>query len=154
VHEYIWLSYHAVRAGNKNFNVCIQENYEENIPLLNLIPQDISRAVLNIMSNACYAVSCKSKMASDTPYSPVIQISIRKDDGKVCLIIEDNGTGIPDEVNEKLYTPFFTTKPIGEGTGLGLSISKSIIEGKHNGTIRMETKVNEFTRFTITFPLS
>ncbi|MDR1918774.1 MAG: GHKL domain-containing protein [Tannerellaceae bacterium] len=154
VHEYIWLSYHAVRAGYKNFNVSIREEYADDIPLLNLIPQDVSRAVLNIMNNACYAVSSKLKEASDTPYAPLISVSIRKDEAKVRLIIEDNGTGIPEEVNEKLYTPFFTTKPIGEGTGLGLSISKAIIENKHKGTIEMETKVNEFTRFTISFPLS
>jgi signal transduction histidine kinase len=154
VHEYIWLSYHAVRAGYKNFNVSIQEHYEEDIPLLNLIPQDVSRAVLNIMNNACHAVYSKLKAASDTPYSPTIKVSIKKDGAKVRLVIEDNGTGILDEVNEKLYTPFFTTKPIGEGTGLGLSISKSIIEGKHNGTIEMETKVSEFTRFTISLPIS
>jgi signal transduction histidine kinase len=154
VHEYIWLSYHAVRAGHKNFNVSIMEYYEKDIPLLNLIPQDLSRAVLNIMNNACYAVFSKLKEASDTPYKPAIKVEIRKDAGKVRLVIEDNGTGIPNEVKKKLYTPFFTTKPIGEGTGLGLSISKSIIENKHKGTIEMETKVNEFTRFTISLPIS
>jgi signal transduction histidine kinase len=152
VHEYIWLSYHAVKAGHKNFNVSIREAYEDDIPLLNIIPQDVSRAVLNIMNNACYAVFSKAQAALDASYSPAIQVSIRKDAGMVRLVIEDNGTGISDEVNEKLYTPFFTTKPIGEGTGLGLSISKSIIEGKHKGTIQMETKVNEFTRFTISLP--
>ncbi|MDR1980639.1 MAG: two-component sensor histidine kinase [Tannerellaceae bacterium] len=154
VHEYIWLSYHAVKAGYKNFNVSIQEDYKEDIPLLNIIPQDVSRAVLNIMNNACYAVYSKLKADSETSYSPTIKVSIKKEEGKVYLVIEDNGTGIPDDVYEKLYTPFFTTKPIGEGTGLGLSISKSIIEGKHNGTIEVETKVNEFTRFTISLPLS
>ncbi|MDR1879506.1 MAG: GHKL domain-containing protein [Tannerellaceae bacterium] len=154
VHEYVWLSYHAVRAGYKNFNVSIREEYEEDIPLVDIIPQDMSRAVLNIMNNACYAVYSKLKAASDSSYSPAIKVSVRKEGEQVRLVIEDNGTGIPDEVNEKLYTPFFTTKPIGEGTGLGLSISKSIIEGKHNGTIEMETKVNEFTRFTISLPLS
>jgi signal transduction histidine kinase len=152
VHEYIWLSYHAVKAGHKNFNVSIMEDYEEDIPLLNIIPQDVSRAVLNIMNNACYAVFSKAKGASDAAYLPTIKVSIKKDGSMVRLVIEDNGTGISEEVNEKLYTPFFTTKPIGEGTGLGLSISKSIIEGKHKGTIEMETKVNEFTRFTISLP--
>jgi signal transduction histidine kinase len=153
VHEYIWLSFHAVRAGYKNFNVSIQEHYEDDIPLLNLIPQDVSRAVLNLMNNACYAVYSKLRTAADTSYLPTIQVSIKKAGERVCLVIEDNGTGISEEVNEKLFTPFFTTKPIGEGTGLGLSISKSIIEGKHKGTIEMETKVNEFTRFTISLPL-
>jgi signal transduction histidine kinase len=154
VHEYVWLSYHAARAGHRNFNVSIVESYENDIPLLNLIPQDLSRAVLNIMNNACYAVFAKLKETSDTPYQPTIKVAIRKKAGKVKLVIEDNGAGISNEVKEKLYTPFFTTKPIGEGTGLGLSISKSIIENKHKGTIEMETKVNEFTRFTISLPIS
>jgi len=152
VHEYIWLSYHAARANNKSFNVRIEEDYETDIPPLNVIPQDISRAVLNLMNNACYAVFSKAKETSDTPYSPTIQITIKKEENRVKLVIEDNGTGIPDDVNSQLYTPFFTTKPIGEGTGLGLSICKSIIEGKHNGTLEMETRVDEFTRFTVTLP--
>ncbi len=80
-------------------------------------------------------------------------MSLKKDGDKVRLTIEDNGSGITDEVKEKLYTPFFTTKPLGEGTGLGLSITKSIIEQKHNGTIELESQPNEFTRFTITIPI-
>jgi hypothetical protein len=80
-------------------------------------------------------------------------VSLKKDGDKVRLTIEDNGSGITDEVKEKLYTPFFTTKPLGEGTGLGLSITKSIIEQKHNGTIELESQPNEFTRFTITIPI-
>ncbi|MDR2119108.1 MAG: GHKL domain-containing protein [Tannerellaceae bacterium] len=154
VHEYIWLSYHAVRAGHKNFNVRITEDYAPDIPLLNLIPQDLSRAVLNIMNNACYAVFSKLKEASAASYEPAIRVEIRKENERVKLMIEDNGTGIPPEVREKLYTPFFTTKPVGEGTGLGLSICKSIIENKHKGSIEMDTTVNEFTRFTVSLPLS
>ncbi len=153
VHEYIWLAYHAVRANNKSFNVSIQEHYAEDIPQVNIIPQDISRTIINLMNNACYAVFSKSKEASDTPYDPIIRIELKKEGDWVKLIIEDNGTGISEEVKEKLFTPFFTTKPVGEGTGLGLSISKSIIEEKHHGRIEMETKINEFTRFTISFPI-
>ncbi|MDR2389490.1 MAG: two-component sensor histidine kinase [Tannerellaceae bacterium] len=153
VHEYIWLSYHAVRSENKNFNASIRENYEDDIPLLNLIPQAISRAVLNLMNNACDAVFDKANLTSDATYSPTIVVSIKKVPNAISLVIEDNGTGIPGEVGEKLYMPFFTTKLLGEGTGLGLSITKSILEGKHNGTIRMETKPDEFTRFTVSFPM-
>jgi signal transduction histidine kinase len=155
VHEYAWLSYHAVKANNKSFNVRIEENYEDGLPSANIIPQEVSRVILNLMNNACYAVFSKAKAASEAPYSPVIQIEVRKGDANnVKLIIEDNGTGISDEVKAQLFTPFFTTKPIGEGTGLGLTISKSIIEGKHNGRLEMETKVNEFTRFIVTIPVS
>ena len=151
--EYVWLSYHAVRANNKSFNVAIEEEYDNTLQLVKVIPQDFSRAVLNLMNNACYAVFNKSKGATEIPYKPTIKVSLKKDGNKVRLTIEDNGSGITDEVKEKLYTPFFTTKPLGEGTGLGLSITKSIIEQKHNGTIELESQPNEFTRFTITIPI-
>ena len=151
--EYVWLSYHAVRANNKSFNVTIIEEYDNTLPLVKVIPQDFSRAVLNLMNNACYAVFSKSKGVAENPYSPTIKVRLAKDSDRVRLVIEDNGPGITKEVKEKLYTPFFTTKPVGEGTGLGLSITKSIIEQKHNGTIEMESEPNEFTRFTITIPI-
>ena len=151
--EYVWLSYHAIRANNKSFNVAIEEEYDDTLQLVKVIPQDFSRAILNLMNNACYAVFNKSKGVTETPYKPTIKVSLKKDGDKVRLTIEDNGTGITDEVKEKLYTPFFTTKPLGEGTGLGLSITKSIIEQKHNGTIELESQPNEFTRFTITIPI-
>lgn len=151
--EYVWLSYHAVRANNKSFNVSIIEEYDETLPQVKVIPQDFSRAVLNLMNNACYAVFNKSKGITESPYNPTIKVSLTKDGDRVRLVIEDNGSGITKEVKEKLYTPFFTTKPVGEGTGLGLSITKSIIEQKHNGTIGMESEPNEFTRFTITIPI-
>ncbi len=153
IHEYVWLSYHAVRANNKSFNVTIQENYGGDVPLLKVIPQDLSRAVINIVNNACYAVFAKAKTASDEPYHPTIKIDLKMDGDWVKLIIEDNGTGMPQEVVKQLYTPFFTTKPVGEGTGLGLSLTKSIIEVKHKGKIEMETKENEFTRFIISLPI-
>ena len=151
--EYVWLSYHAVRANNKSFNVSIQEDYADGLPLVKIIPQDFSRAVLNLMNNACYAVFSKSKEATGTAYQPTIRISLKKEDGRINLAIEDNGQGISEEIKKKLYTPFFTTKPIGEGTGLGLSITKSIIEQKHNGTIEMDTRPGEYTRFTISIAI-
>lgn len=151
--EYVWLSYHAVRANNKSFNVSIQEDYANGLPLVKIIPQDFSRAVLNLMNNACYAVFSKSKEATVTAYQPTIRISLKKEGDRINLAIEDNGQGISEEIKKKLYTPFFTTKPIGEGTGLGLSITKSIIEQKHNGTIEMDTRPGEYTRFTISIPI-
>ena len=154
VHEYAWLSYQAARTGNKSFNVSITEKYEDNLPTVTIIPQEISRVVLNIVNNACYAVFAKAKAASDEPYSPSIIIEVYKEGNNAKIIIEDNGTGISDESKSMLFTPFFTTKPIGEGTGLGLSISKSIIEEKHRGQLNVESRLNEFTRFTITLPLS
>lgn len=153
VKEYVWLSYHAVRANNKSFNVAIKEDYEAGLPLIKVIPQDFSRAVLNLMNNACYAVFSKSKETSDTGYQPTIKVTLKKEADQICLTLEDNGPGIPDDIKEKLYTPFFTTKPIGEGTGLGLSITKSIIEQKHNGTIGIETCPGQYTRFIISIPI-
>lgn len=153
VKEYVWLSYHAVRANNKSFNVAIVEEYDETLPQVKIIPQDFSRAVLNLMNNACYAVFSRAKAVSDEPYSPTIKVSLKRMGDRINLSIEDNGIGIPDEVKQKLYTPFFTTKPIGEGTGLGLSITKSIIEQKHNGTIEMESQSGVFTRFSISIPI-
>lgn len=154
IHEYVWLSYHAVRANNKSFNVSIQENYAPDIPLVNVIPQDLSRAIINLINNACYAVFDKAKKASDTPYHPTISINVWKEDNEVKIRIEDNGAGMPDDVLDKLFTPFFTTKPVGEGTGLGLSLTKSIIEGKHKGQIDVESAIGEYTRFIISLPIS
>ena len=152
--EYVWLSFHAARANNKHFNVSIVENYEEGLPLVSVVPQDFSRIVLNLMNNACYAVYQKSLQTKDLEYKPTITVSLRRKGESVCLSVEDNGTGIPDDVKAKLYTPFFTTKPIGQGTGLGLSICKTIAERKHHGQLDVETAVGEFTRFTITIPIN
>ena len=151
--EYVWLSYHAVKANNKSFNVAIQEEYAVDLPLVKVIPQDFSRAILNLMNNACYAVFSKSKEIADATYQPTIRECLKKEGDRINLSIEDNGQGISEETKKKLYTPFFTTKPIGEGTGLGLSITKSIIEQKHNGTIGMDSRPGEYTRFTISIPI-
>lgn len=154
IHEYVWLSYHAVRANNKSFNVAIHENYDSDVPQIKVIPQDLSRAIINLINNACYAVFSRAKMASDQPYNPTIKVDLKKDGDWVKLLIEDNGTGMSQEAVNKLYTPFFTTKPVGEGTGLGLSLTQSIIEVKHKGKIEMETRENEFTRFIISLPIT
>lgn len=151
--EYVWLSYHAVKANNKSFNVAIQEEYAVDLPLVKVIPQDFSRAILNLMNNACYAVFSKSKEIADATYQSTIRVCLKKEGDRINLSIEDNGQGISEETKKKLYTPFFTTKPIGEGTGLGLSITKSIIEQKHNGTIGMDSRPGEYTRFTISIPI-
>lgn len=153
VKEYVWLSYHSMRANYKNFNITIRESYDESLPPVHVIPQDFSRAVLNIMNNACYAVYSRSKIAS-LDYQPVISVDLRREGDMLRLTIEDNGTGIPEDIRENIFSAFFTTKPAGEGTGLGLSITKSIIEEKHNGTIRLETSEGEYTRFIFLIPLT
>lgn len=152
VKEYIWLSYHSMRANYKGFNLSIRENYDMSIPPVNIIPQDFSRVVLNLMNNACYAVYIKEKNMAGN-YKPTVCVSLNREGDRVKLVIEDNGIGMSQEVYDKLFTPFFTTKPVGEGTGLGLSITQSIIEEKHGGSIEVETGEGEFTRFTVSLPI-
>lgn len=153
IKEYVWLAYHSMRANYKGFNVTIRENYEEGLPVVKVIPQDLSRAVLNIMNNACYALYSKSKV---TPigFEPVIIVDLHREGDRIRLSIEDNGIGMPENIREQVFSAFFTTKPVGEGTGLGLSITKSIIEEKHNGKIELESKEGEFTRFTFLIPIT
>jgi len=152
VKEYVWLSYHAMRASHKGFNISIHEDYQKDMPLVMVIPQDISRAVLNLMNNACYTVLEKAqRMGSD--YSPTIGIKVACHDGQVCINIKDNGMGMTAEVAERLYDNFFTTKPVGQGTGLGMAITRDIIENKHQGQLTFDTKEGEGTCFNMTFPI-
>ena len=153
VKEYVWLSYHSMRANYKGFNLTIREEYATGLPLQRVVPQDFSRAVLNLMNNACYAVYNKSKRAA-VGFEPVISVTLRQEGDQICLQIEDNGTGMPAAIKEQIFTPFYTTKPAGEGTGLGLSITRSIIEEKHKGTIQVDSEEGQFTRFTIRIPLT
>ena len=153
VKEYVWLSYHSMRSNYKGFNLTIREEYATGLPLQRVVPQDFSRAVLNLMNNACYAVYNKSKCAA-VGFEPVIAVSLRQEGDQICLQIEDIGTGMPDAVKEQIFKPFYTTKPAGEGTGLGLSITRTIIEEKHKGTIQVDSEEGKFTRFTIRIPVT
>lgn len=153
VKKYVWLSYHSMRANYKGFNLTIREEYATDLPLQRIVPQDFSRAVLNLMNNACYAVYNKSK-CSAVGFEPVISVTLRREEDQVCLQIEDNGTGMPAAVKEQIFKPFYTTKPAGEGTGLGLSITRTIIEEKHKGTIQVDSEEGKFTRFTIRIPVT
>lgn len=150
--EYVWLSFHAMRANLADFNVTIHEEYDPAIPEVMVIPQDLSRAVINVMNNACYAV-WKRQKASGDDYSPVITVKAILKGSNFEIWIEDNGIGIPEEVKQHLFTAFFTTKPVGEGTGLGLSITREIIENKHHGKIEVESEENKFTRFVFIIPI-
>lgn len=149
--EYVWLSYHAMRANFKNFNISIQEDYQEGIPLLTVVPQDMSRAVLNIMNNACYAVWEKSQQGDDS-YKPTISVLVRLTDGELFIQISDNGKGMTEEVKSRLFETFFTTKPTGQGTGLGMSITRDIIKNKHRGRIVFDSEENKFTTFSLIIP--
>ena len=151
VKEYVWLSYHAMRANHKGFNLAIHEAYDTTMPQMTVIPQDLSRAVLNVMNNACYAVWHKSQAATDD-YSPEINIKVVKEDGHLVISIADNGEGMTDDVKQHLYENFFTTKPVGMGTGLGMSITRDIIENKHGGKMSFTSTLGEGSAFTFTIP--
>ena len=151
--EYVWLAYHAMRANYKNFNISIRENYEDHLSPVKLIPQDFSRVVLNVMNNACYAVWRKYQNNPED-YQPGISIDLKHIQDSLILTIEDNGEGMEEEVQQKLFKTFFTTKPIGQGTGLGMSIVKDIIENKHHGEIHFISEAGKFTRFTFIIPMN
>lgn len=152
VKEYVWLSYHAMRASLKNFNISIQETYEEGIPLQPVIPQDLSRAVLNVMNNACYAVWEKAQRSA-VDFKPTVEIHVYRKAKELYIAIKDNGIGMTDEVKQRLFETFFTTKPTGQGTGLGMYITRNIIENKHHGRIEFDSQAGEFTTFTLIIPL-
>jgi signal transduction histidine kinase/ligand-binding sensor domain-containing protein len=149
--EYLRLSYHGLRAKEKSFNSAIKTDFDQTIGMINIIPQDIGRVLLNLYNNAFYAVSEKRKQKPDG-YEPTVSISTRKTGDKVEIRVKDNGDGIPQKVKDKIFQPFFTTKPAGQGTGLGLSLSYDIIK-THGGEINVETKEGAFTEFVIQIPI-
>jgi len=152
VKEYVWLSYHAMRANYKNFNLSIHEQYEEGMAKMMVIPQDLSRAVLNVMNNACHAVWKKAQTAPES-YVPEISVSVGMANGNILISIADNGEGMSDEVKQRLFENFFTTKPIGQGTGLGMGITRDIIEKKHGGKVTFESQLGKGTTFTFSIPV-
>jgi signal transduction histidine kinase len=148
--EYLRLSYHGLRAKDKNFNAAMNTDFDDQIGRVNIIPQDIGRVLLNLYNNAFYAVNEKKKVDGDG-YKPLVSVSTKKMGDRIELKITDNGNGIPQKVVDKIFQPFFTTKPTGQGTGLGLSLSYDIVKA-HGGEIKVETKENEGTNFVIQLP--
>ena len=149
--QYVNLAYHGMRAQNKDFNIKIDRNYDKTLDKINVVPQDISRVFLNIINNGCYAANDKKKKDGED-FSPTIKVSTKNLKDKIEIRISDNGNGIPDKIKDKLFQPFFTTKPTGEGTGLGLSLSYDIITKQHAGEIKIESKEGEGAEFVITLP--
>jgi two-component system, NtrC family, sensor kinase len=150
--EYLRLSYHGMRAKDKEFNAVMKTDFDNAISKINIIPQDIGRVLLNLYNNAFYAVTEKKKQQPEG-YEPIVSVSSKKMGDKVVLTVKDNGNGIPQKVVDKIFQPFFTTKPTGEGTGLGLSLSYDIIKA-HRGEIKVNTREGEFTEFVVQLPLS
>jgi two-component system, NtrC family, sensor kinase len=149
--EYLRLAYHGLRAKDKSFNAILKTDFDETIGNINIIPQDIGRVILNLITNAFYAVTEKKEQA-DTSYKPTVSVRTKKTNDKVLISVTDNGNGIPQDILDKIFQPFFTTKPTGHGTGLGLSLSYDIIKA-HNGELKVETKEGEFTAFIILLPV-
>ena len=150
--ESLNLAYHGARAEKREFNVTLQRDFDEMAGTIEVFPQEITRALLNLISNGFYAVTKRKTENGSTGFDPVLRATTRNLGDTVEIRIRDNGIGIPAEVKEKMFNPFFTTKPAGEGTGLGLSMSHDIIVKQHGGTIDVETEPGQFTEFTIVLP--
>ncbi len=149
--EYVKLAYHGMRAQDTKFNVKIETDFDPSLGQINVVPQDISRVFLNIVNNACYSTNEKKAERGDR-YSPTLSVSTKKTDGFVRITVRDNGKGIPRDVLDKIFNPFFTTKPVGKGTGLGLSLSYDIIVNEHKGSLTVNSEIGEFAEFIITIP--
>jgi signal transduction histidine kinase len=147
--QYVNLAYHGMRATNKEFNITIEKDYDKSLEKINVVPQDLSRVFLNIINNACYTAYDKKKIVNDDNFSPTLSVSTKNLNGKIEIKIADNGNGIPKDIIDKIFQPFFTTKPTGEGTGLGLSLSYDIITKVHSGELKVETEEGVGTEFTI-----
>ena len=155
--EYLRLAYHGLRAKDKSFNATMKTDFDETIGNINIIPQDIGRVILNLITNAFYVVNEKSKQ-NIAGYEPTVSVSTHRSlssgegRGEVLISVKDNGNGIPQKILDKIFQPFFTTKPTGQGTGLGLSLSYDIVKA-HGGEIRVDTKENKGTEFIVQIPV-
>ena len=145
--EYLRLAYHGLRAKDKSFNAITRTDFDESISNINITPQDIGRVILNLITNAFYAVTEKKKQQQNN-YEPTVSVSTKKEKNKVEIKVKDNGNGVPPKILDKIFQPFFTTKPTGQGTGLGLSLSYDIVKA-HGGELKVDTKEGEGSEFTI-----
>jgi signal transduction histidine kinase len=150
--EYLRISYHGLRAKDKSFEARLQTDFDKSIGKVSIIPQEISRVLLNFYNNAFYTVHEKKKKENGL-YEPVVQVRTKKVDGRIEITVKDNGEGKPENILDKIFQPFFTTKPTGEGTGLGLSLSYDIIKA-HGGDIQVKTLAGEGSAFIIQLPLT
>ncbi|GAB2532676.1 hypothetical protein GCM10027085_24490 [Spirosoma aerophilum] len=149
--EYLRLAYHGLRAKSKDFSADLKTEFDPNLSLVNVVPQELGRVLLNLYNNAFYAVQQRVKLA-EPDYQPSVRVSTRQEPGRLVIRVHDNGIGIPDTIRAKIFQPFFTTKPTGEGTGLGLSLSYDIITKGHGGTLNVLTETFLFTEFIVTLP--
>ena len=148
--EYLRLAYHGLRAKDKSFNATLKTDFDESVGNINIVPQDIGRVILNLIMNAFYAVDEKKKQQPEG-YDPTVSVSTKKNSDTIEVKVKDNGIGIPQKVLDKIFQPFFTTKPTGQGTGLGLSLSYDIVKA-HGGELIVGTKEGEGTEFILSLP--
>jgi two-component system NtrC family sensor kinase len=154
--EYLRLAYHGIRAKDKSFNVSTKTEFDNSIGKINVAPQELGRVILNLISNAFYAVSEKRKQQPEG-YEPTVALSTKRvkdksDNYRIEIKVKDNGNGIPQKILDKIFQPFFTTKPTGQGTGLGLSLAYDIVTKGHGGQLIVHTKENEGSEFIVTLP--
>jgi len=150
--EYLRLAYHGLRAKDKSFSADFKTNLDPSVPKINVIPQDIGRVLLNLINNAFYACTERSRSAG-SDYKPLVIVTTKKIQNTIEISVKDNGSGIPKEIKDKIFQPFFTTKPTGQGTGLGLSLSYDIIKA-HGGELKVESKAGEGSEFKIQLSLT
>ncbi|WP_020599164.1 7TM diverse intracellular signaling domain-containing protein [Spirosoma panaciterrae] len=149
--EYLRLAYHGFKSKDKNFNCQLITGFATDLPTVSVVAQDIGRVLLNLYNNAFYAVS-QRVMQAQSGYAPMVWVSTRKEPGRLLLCVRDNGTGISETIHDKIFQPFFTTKPTGDGTGLGLSLSYDIVTKGHGGSLTVESQEGEGTKFVIQLP--
>lgn len=152
--EYLRLAYHGLRAKDKSFNATMKTDFDQSILKINVVPQDIGRVILNLITNAFHAVTERRsvpKISTDNNYEPTVTVNTKKSGTKIEIMVKDNGNGIPQKVLDKIFQPFFTTKPSGQGTGLGLSLSYDIVKA-HGGELKVKTKEGEGSEFIIVLP--
>jgi two-component system NtrC family sensor kinase len=152
VEESLSLAWHGARAERQGFNITLERSFDPTAGEADVYPQDITRVLLNLISNGFYAATQRKAETDGGDYEPILAAATRSLGDRVEITIRDNGTGIPPEVKEKIFNPFFTTKPAGEGTGLGLSISHDIIVKQHGGSIEVDTQPGQFTEIRIILP--
>jgi signal transduction histidine kinase len=152
IDEALNLAYHGARAQDQSFNIALERDFGAGIAPIELNPQDITRAFLNLFGNAFYATTRRARDSGAAGFEPTLKVTTRTAGDAVEIRVRDNGTGIPIDIRDKLFQPFFTTKPTGEGTGLGLSITYDIVTQQHGGSIAVDSKVGEYSEFTIRLP--
>jgi signal transduction histidine kinase len=152
VEEALNLAYHGARARDQSFTVKLERDLDRGITSIELVPQDITRVLLNLFNNGFYAAHARRQTAANSGFEPTLKVITRQLDSAVEIRVRDNGIGIPAEIRDKLFQPFFTTKPTGEGTGLGLSISYDIVTQQHGGSITVDSKFGEYSEFAMRLP--